>query len=192
MLICVSRKVDLRVPTVVMNPFLLAHIFIHIYKNLSFRPGYHVVGGLPLPSVLESFLKPNICPTIPPGFGTGHSLRSLLLDGISSSTVSSSSDTCSTTFGACRHADAGADSSLGTPTFLLLRRLGVPSGFRATGPSAYATRGAGQGSAWGRPTTRKEARRVVAKREEVRRERGWRCGGIVGSSSSLWCRPGGG
>jgi hypothetical protein len=32
---------------------------------------------------------------------------------------------------------------------------------------------------WGRATTRKLARTVVAKREEVMRERGWRCGGAM-------------
>jgi hypothetical protein len=31
----------------------------------------------------------------------------------------------------------------------------------------------------GRATTKKDAKSVVAKREEVRRERGWRWGGIV-------------
>jgi hypothetical protein len=52
--------------------------------------------------------------------------------------------------------------------------IGVPS-------SAYSTRGAGQGRACGRATTKKDAKRVVAKREEVRRERGCRCGGIFPS-----------
>lgn len=47
-------------------------------------------------------------------------------------------------------------------------------------------RGAGQGRRWGRPTTRKETRRVVPKREVVRRERGWRWGGICGWGGLVW------
>jgi hypothetical protein len=45
--------------------------------------------------------------------------------------------------------------------------------------SAYKTLGAGQGRTCGKATTKNEANRVVAKRDEVRRERGWRCGGIL-------------
>ena len=42
--------------------------------------------------------------------------------------------------------------------------------------SANLTRGAGHGTICGMPTTRKETRRVVPKREVVRRDRGWRWG----------------
>ena len=37
----------------------------------------------------------------------------------------------------------------------------------------------GQGRMCGVATTRKEMKRVVVKREVVRRERGWRAGGMV-------------
>lgn len=43
--------------------------------------------------------------------------------------------------------------------------------------SAYATLGAGHGNTCGKATTKKLAKRVVAKSEDVRRLRGWRCGG---------------
>lgn len=56
-----------------------------------------------------------------------------------------------------------------------LRRL-FPLGSTIS-PSANVTRGAGQGSTCGRATTMKLATSVVANREEVMRDRGWRCGG---------------
>lgn len=42
---------------------------------------------------------------------------------------------------------------------------------------------------WGRPTTRKLAATVVAKSDEVMRERGCRCGGIVRPSSRFRLVP---
>lgn len=40
-------------------------------------------------------------------------------------------------------------------------------------------RGAGHGKTCGNPTTTRDARRVVAKREVVDRDRGCRCGGMI-------------
>ena len=41
----------------------------------------------------------------------------------------------------------------------------------------------GQGRICGVATTRKEMKKVVVKREVVRRERGWRAGGMVGEEA---------
>jgi hypothetical protein len=128
---------------------------------------------LPSPPLFP-VLNPSICPTIPPGFGTGHSLRDLLLAESSFITSSVSLETSSTCFAGTL--PSGVVSVVST-TFRRLLRFCVPSGFIS--PSAYATRGAGQGSACGRPTTKKLARRVVAKREDVHRERGCRWGGMM-------------
>jgi hypothetical protein len=49
----------------------------------------------------------------------------------------------------------------------------------------YAFGWTGQGRRCGRPTTRKEIARVVVKRDVVKRERGWRCGGIFDSFALL-------
>lgn len=55
----------------------------------------------------------------------------------------------------------------------------MPSG--ATSESAYFTRGAGHGRMCGRATTKKLATTVVAKSEDVIRDRGCRCGGMADS-----------
>lgn len=46
-------------------------------------------------------------------------------------------------------------------------------------PSRNALLGAGQGRTCGRATTKKLAKTVVIKRDEVMRDRGWRCGGAM-------------
>jgi hypothetical protein len=60
--------------------------------------------------------------------------------------------------------------------------------------SASARVSTGQGRMCGVATTRKEMKRVVVKREVVRRERGWRAGGMVGEEAvdamrvtGWWC-----
>lgn len=122
-------------------------------------------------------LKPKISPTNPPGFGTGHSLFDTgERDGVTvaSSFVSSPS----------RHSRDNSRCSPSFSTHFLLRRLrcGVPSGIS---PSAYANLGAGHGKACGKATTKKLANSVVAKREDVSRLRGWRCGGIADEGESF-------
>lgn len=124
-------------------------------------------GGFePFPSLLEP-PNPRISPTSPPGFGTGHSLFCFLNPTSSiSSLLSSAAEATFTTL---------VPSFSSTGHFRLLRLLpacGVPS-------SAYATLGAGHGSACGKTTTKKLAKRVVANKEEVKRLRGCMCGGIV-------------
>lgn len=134
---------------------------------------FHHGGFEPFPSLLEP-PNPKISPTSPIGFGTGHSLFCLLKPTSSiSSLLSSMAEAPVTT---------RFPSISSTGHFRLLRRLpacGVPS-------SAYTTLGAGHGSAWGRTTTKKLAKRVVANREDVKRLRGCMCGGIVYS-----CEPSG-
>lgn len=139
-----------------------------IYSNITYvqsscgqgspAPGQGGLAPFP-PLVLLSApfsLNPSISPTSPVGFGIGHSLASLL----------DPSASC-----------PSAVSSLGAAHFRRLRRLGAPSGISS--PSAYANRGAGHGRTCGRATTKKLAKRVVAKRVEVNFERGWRRGGMI-------------
>jgi hypothetical protein len=129
-------------------------------------------GGLPLPSspVLGG-LNPKISPTKPPGFGTGHSLFGI---GPRDNTTALSSLPSPNSW--LPFVDSLCSPSFATH-FLRRRFLcGVPSGIS---PSAYANRGAGQGNTCGRATTKKLAKSVVAKREDVSRLRGWRCGGIM-------------
>jgi hypothetical protein len=139
-------------------------IVVQIYNSL-LSPCY---GGLedPFPSLLEG-LNPNISPTNPPGFGTGHSLF-VILNWLFSITPPSQSSTLSSV----------TDLSFNglSPSHLRrLRFLGeVPSP-----ASAYATLGAGHGRTCGNATTKKLAKRVVANKEEVSRLRGWRCGGMM-------------
>ncbi|RYP43676.1 hypothetical protein DL769_011518 [Monosporascus sp. CRB-8-3] len=117
----------------------------------------------------------------PPGLGTGHS-RSCLGLGLASF--------CSPSKSSSRPSNAAIPSL--TSAALLLDRLRlvvvVPSGFVTVtvsvsvggeeDESAYATRGAGHGSTCGSATTKKDASTVVAKSEDVIRDRGCRCGGI--------------
>jgi len=61
------------------------------------------------------------------------------------------------------------------------------SGCEEDEESAYVTRGAGQGRMCGRATTAKDTATVVAKRDEVIRDRGWRCGGILSRDAVCMC-----
>ena len=141
---------------------------IHVHQ--AFDPPIKYQGGLFLPSPLHD-LKPKISPKIPGGLGTGHSLFAILFPPSPSISLSTSaSPSTSPTPGLTKSFDSVVSSlrfSLRQTAGLRLRFLGigVPS-------SAYSTRGAGQGRACGKATTKKDAKSVVAKREEVRRERG--------------------
>ena len=97
--------------------------------------------------------KPMICPTSPPGFGTGHSRLGLPLSSIVSPIASLTGSTSPSN------------------RFLLLR-FTLPSAVSML--SANCRRSTGQGSICGRPTTRKEMASVVVKSVLVVRLRGWR------------------
>lgn len=127
-------------------------------------------GGLdPSPPVFEfPLLKPSKSPNIPGGFGTGHSLLALLSRSCCSELSPST-------------ADFTVTPSLSSPSavFRRLRRLRCScSPSIAISPSAKAVRGTGQGKACGKATTKNDASSVVANRELVNRDRGWRCGGM--------------
>lgn len=95
--------------------------------------------------------KPIICPTSPPGFGTGHSRFGLPL--------ASSPPSCVSLL------DSPSVSSL-----FFLRRLIFPSGVSML--SANCRLSTGQGRICGSPTTRKETTSVVVKSVLVVRLRG--------------------
>jgi hypothetical protein len=120
-------------------------------------------------------LNPKISPTIPPGFGIGHS--PLFSFAVRSRDVSSSlpSSTNESFF------DNSVRWSSFCPHLGRFRLLGVRSGIS---PSAYAILGAGHGKMCGKATTKKLAKRVVANNEEVTRLRGCRCGGMVTAPAS--------
>lgn len=127
---------------------------------------------------LSWFLKPIICPTRPPGFGTGHSLFLLLAMASISSVGALRPDTAPSTIWPA----AIWLPSASTPGAFRLRRR-RPSGDNAsTSLSAYARVLTGQGRMCGMPTTRKEMARVVVNRVAVERERGCRCGGMAGDA----------
>ena len=125
--------------------------------------------GLDSSSVLSSLLKPRSLPMIPGGFGTGHSCAFFLMKAFSSSGI------CS---GICFLLSTPVPSSTEACDVrrLLLR---LPSSMTSKSESANWTRGAGHGRICGMPTTKKDTRRVVPKREVVRRDRGWRWGVMV-------------
>ena len=77
--------------------------------------------------------------------------------------------------GVCVSLPAPELSSIGS-SVVRRRLLRLPSSITSISESAYLTRGAGQGTMCGIPTTKKETRRVVPKSEVVRRDRGWRWG----------------
>jgi hypothetical protein len=136
-------------------------------KNIGDHGGFS-----PFPPLLE-FLNPNISPTIPPGFGIGHSPLFDLAMGTSSSLLSSPN--------CCPSFDISVPSSFSTHfgrlvLLLVLVLVRVPS---AISSSAYAILGAGHGKICGRATTKKLAKSVVANKEDVTRLRGWRCGGMT-------------
>ena len=125
--------------------------------------------GLGSFSVLSSLLKPKTLPINPGGFGTGHSCAFFLMK------IFSSSDNCS---GICSLLSSLVPSSTeACDSRRLLLRL--PSSMTSKSESANWTRGAGHGRICGMPTTKKDTRRVVPKREVVRRDRGWRWGVMV-------------
>jgi hypothetical protein len=129
----------------------------------------------PSPPSRRSFLNPKSSPTFPVGFGMGHSLRDFLPLVCSPITSSPSREAVSSRSTALELSLAGS-SVLG---FRRLLRLIVPS--TGISPSAYAILGAGQGNICGIPTTKKLAKRVVTNRDEVSRDRGCRCGGMMNS-----------
>lgn len=100
-----------------------------------------------------SFLNPMICPTMPPGLGTGHSRFGLLPN------IDPSSDT-----------SISCVSSLTAPASLRFLLYLFPSGVSKL--SAYCRLSAGHGSKCGAPTTRNEMNRVAVKSVLVDRERG--------------------
>ena len=84
----------------------------------------------------------------------------------------SSSEMCR---GICFTLSVPESSSIG-PSVVRRRLLRLPSSITSWSESANLTRGTGHGMMCGIPTTRKDTRRVVPKREVVRRDRGWRWG----------------
>lgn len=117
-------------------------------------------------------LNPINSPMTPLGFGTGHSRSLLALAAV-----------VPLVWAAILSKSSLELSNWAIPSFttagsgLLRRRRFVPSA--AFSESAYATRGAGQGSACGRATTKKHTATVVANSEDVIRDRGCRCGGMM-------------
>ena len=117
-------------------------------------------------AVLSSLSKPRSFPIIPGGLGTGHSCAFFLIR------ASSSSEMCS---GICFLLSALELSSVEV-SVVRRRLLRLPSSMTSKSESAKLTWGAGHGRMCGMPTTKKETRSVVPKREVVRRDRGWRWG----------------
>jgi len=138
----------------------------YMYRSNFPRISHH--GGFELfPSLLEG-LNPRISPTIPPGFGIGHSPL-FDFDNWSRRVLALLSSINGSSF------NISASPSFST-TFARLLLLRVPSGIS---PSAYATLGAGHGRICGKATTKKLAKSVVANIEEVARLRGCKCGGML-------------
>ena len=148
------------------------------------RIGSALTTGGMLPS--SSFLNPRICPTSPPGFGMGHSLRrvlsfpELLVVADSSSLAPPLSEAGSPVV-ICFDMIVLLFSSTWHLRRRLFARVDSASG---SAESASARVSTGQGRMCGVATTRKEMKRVVVKREVVRRERGWRAGGMVGEEAA--------
>ena len=135
----------------------------------------------PAPSVLPPMpVNASILPTVPPGFGIGHSLFSLV------PTISSRSSPPPIAAIGVHAFPSLTKPSVATSGVHLFLRLLFPSGHIS--PSVYATRGAGHGRICGNVTTAKLARRVVTNIEEVIRERGCRWGGIVGVPATAEAR----
>lgn len=124
-------------------------------------------------------LKPRSSPTFPPGFGTGHS-RLLLFPSWSTRSSWVMLLNCTT---------PPWTSWLCCCTLRL--RLLLPFSSSTISPSAYVILGAGHGSTCGRATTKKLASMVVANKDEVIRDLGWRCGGMMARvvESRVLCKP---
>jgi len=144
-------------------------------------------GRFPSPSPPPSFpfppLNPNNPPIQPGGLGTGHSLLANLA-------FVSTGDSPSLASPRCRSTTTTPSPSI---CFRLRRRRGGLDGSEGAkeseSESARRTRGAGQGRMCGMVIMTKDMRRVVQKREEVNRERGWRWGGILPSGTRrCWIR----
>lgn len=133
------------------NYTILTFLFAYYYLCLIVRHLSVLCDSVSVP------WKPSQLPSMPPGFGTGHSLRDWV-DGFGDSSVvvwlksTRPSVTCRV-------------------SFLLHMRL-RPFSSMTTSPSAYRVRGTGQGNRCGNPTTRKLATSVVAKSDEVMRDLG--------------------
>lgn len=121
--------------------------------------------GLDCSSPSSSSLKPRTLPMMPGGFGTGQACAFFLIIAFSSSVI------CR---GICFTVSDPGLSSIGASVVRRRRLLRLPSSTTSKSESANLTRGAGHGMICGMPTTRKDTRRVVPKREVVRRDRGWR------------------
>lgn len=128
-------------------------------------------GGVVVSSL--SLWNPNHSPRMPPGFGTGHGLLS----------CTSFPGPLTSSSGAVWPKCAIPSRTSGV-SFLFHLRL-LPFSSITTSPSAKRAGGTGQGRTCGRPTTKKLAKTVTAKRVEVVRERGWRCGGMAESRMRL-------
>lgn len=107
-----------------------------------------------------SLWNPSHSPSMPPGFGTGHSLLS---GTFCPGPISSSSGVVWPNF-AMPFRTSGVS--------LRFHRLLRPFSSITTSPSANRAGGTGQGRMCGRATTKKLAKTVVAKRVEVVRDRG--------------------
>lgn len=126
-------------------------------------------------------VNPSNSPSRPLGLGTGHSLRICFCNFSASASIWKNVDTSSSAGGVVAVVPLASGSSI-SASFLLLRLIRCTcclSVLAIISESARVRRGAGHGKTCGRPTTNREAKRVVAKREDVDRERGWRCGGII-------------
>jgi hypothetical protein len=148
-----------------------------IYKPQLSAP-FH--GGLdPFPSPPPRAFQPSSSPKNPPRLGTGHTRLGFCPGPFSLATIASSPSSLSSTR---RRFPGFLSAPSSSAHFRRCRRLRCgcpcPSGLS---PSANATLGAGHGRTWGRPTTKKLKKRVVAKSVEVRRLRGCRCDGMTGS-----------
>ena len=117
-------------------------------------------------SPLSSLLRPKTLPTMPRGLGTGHSCAFFLIKAFSSSEMCRG----------IRISPSGPELSSIGASVVRGRLLRLPFSMTSIFESASLTWGAGHGMRCGMPTTRKETRRVVPKREVVRRDRGWRWG----------------
>ncbi len=140
------------------QPFIESYTFLRSH-GLFASPSTTTSGlTISFPPFRSPLVNPSISPTIPPGFGTGHSCPCFSIRFLSSANLTK--------------VLSPSSSSLrwfSSPRLVPLRRLSRSS---VVSTSASTIRGAGQGMMCGMPTTMNETRRVAPKREVVRRERG--------------------